>query len=192
MYDPFAHLRRPIPDYLQELLRIPKKRELRKFARQIVIIRRDFATLVWNAATIGYSHDIKSREFRPDDPNLNRPWVFHRSRDGKLTPEARRTIRGISQIFHQRRLLTAHIFFNPQRWHIFYFDQRDMAASGQNHWEHGSHIHFVNDLWPNYDPQDVWNLFELAETNVGGNLHIRYEAPAPEDLSGSPIDFPAP
>jgi hypothetical protein len=190
MYDPFAGVRYQIT--CKNCLGFRKKRELRKFARQIVIIRRDFATLVWNAATIGYSHDIKSREFRPDDPNLNRPWVFHRSRDGKLTPEARRTIRGISQIFHQRRLLTAHIFFNPQRWHIFYFDQRDMAASGQNHWEHGSHIHFVNDLWPNYDPQDVWNLFELAETNVGGNLHIRYEAPAPEDLSGSPIDFPAP
>jgi hypothetical protein len=72
-------------------------------------------------------------QFRPDDPNVNRPWVFNRSEDGKLTPETRRTIRTINQIFHQRRLLTAHIFFNPQRWHIFYFDQRDMDASGQNH-----------------------------------------------------------
>ncbi len=30
MYDPFAHLRRPIPDYLQELLRIPKEERVAK------------------------------------------------------------------------------------------------------------------------------------------------------------------
>jgi hypothetical protein len=168
-------------------LSISKKRELRKFVKQIVIRSRDFTTLIWNAAAIGYHHDIKPREFRPDDPNLDRPWVFDRSEDGKPTPETIRTIRRINQIFHQRRLLTAHIFINRQRWHIFYFDQRDMDASGENRFKHGSHIHFVNDLWPNYAPQDVWSLLELPKTTVKGNLHIRYDPGEPEESWPLPL-----
>jgi hypothetical protein len=188
MYDLFAHLRGPIPDYLQELLSISKKNELRKFAKQIEIRRRDFTTLVWNASTLGYRHEIQYHEFRPDDASLEADWDFSRSEDGKLTPQAKRTIKMIRRIFEQRRLLTAHIFFNQQRWHIFYFDQRDMDASGQNHWKHGSHIHFVNDLWPNYDPQDIWNLLKRAETTVGGNLHIRYDPGETEE--STPLPYP--
>jgi hypothetical protein len=190
MFDPFEHLRGPIPDYLQQLLSISKKRELAKFARQIEITKHDFATLVWNASALGYLHEIQYHEFRPTDASLEGDWDFGRSEDGKLTPKARRTIKKIKQIFHQRRLLTAHLFFNQQRWHIFYFDQRDMDASVQNQWKHGSHIHFVNDLWPNYDPQVIWNLLELAKTPIKDSLHIRYDPQETED-SDSPIPFPA-
>ena len=41
-----------------------------------MITSYDFATLVWNAATVGYCHDIKFRAFGPGDPNLNHCWVF--------------------------------------------------------------------------------------------------------------------
>jgi hypothetical protein len=190
MYDPFAQLRGPTPNYLQELLSISKKSELKKFAKQIEITQQDFATLVCNAAALGYYHEIKPREFRPADANLESDWVFGQSEDGKPTPETIRTIKKINQIFHQRRLLAAHIFINRQRWHIFYFDQRDMDASSQNQWKHGSHIHFVNDLWPNYDPQVIWNLLELAKTPIKDSLHIRYDPQETED-SDSPIPFPA-
>jgi hypothetical protein len=70
-------LNRPVPAYLQTLLSISKKSELRKFVKQIVISRQDFVMLVWNPAAVGYYHNIKSREFRPDDPNLKSPWVFN-------------------------------------------------------------------------------------------------------------------
>jgi hypothetical protein len=191
MFDPFAHLNRPMPSYLQELLSISKKNQLRKFAKQIKITRRDFATLVWNAAAIGYGHEIKSREFRPTDPSLLGDWNFDHTEDGKLTPEAIRTVKKIKQIFYQRRMLTAHIFFNRARWHIFYFDQRDMDTLGWNHWKCGPHIHFVNDLWPSYDPQDLWNTLDAAETNIGGCLHIRYDPQQPR-ASGTPLPLPLP
>lgn len=183
----FAHLDRPIPEYLQELLNFSKKSALEKFAKEIQITKRDFVTLVWNAVSIGYFHDLKSREFRPPKAELGEAdWDgFRNSKGGKLTPEAIRTVRKSNQIFHQRRLVTAHIFYNLQRWHIFYFDQRDMEATAQNHWKHGSHIHFVNDLWPNYTPLNVWDLFELPETNIKGKLHIRYDPQEPETSSDS-------
>ncbi len=138
-----------------------------------------------NRANVSKSLFFEYRQFRPPNVDLGATEAFRASKEGKPTPETIRTVRKINEVFHQRRLLTAHIFINQQRWHIFYFDQRDMEASAPNHWEHGSHIHFVNDLWPNYDPQDVWNLFELAETRVKGKLHIRYDPQEPDNSSDS-------
>jgi hypothetical protein len=34
-------------------------------------------------------------------------------------------------------------------------------------------MHFVNFLWPNYDPAKLWESLQEAESDVGGNLHIR-------------------
>src|SRR5689334_2071270 len=130
MFDLFAHLNRPVPNYLQELLCISKKSELEKFAKEIEITKRDFVTLVSNAASIGYLHDLQYHEFRPSDARL----------DADPGKNLRRFVGQMNRIFDQRRLFTAHIFLNSERWHVFYFDQRD-RQSFANHWQHGSHIH---------------------------------------------------
>jgi hypothetical protein len=44
MFDPLAHLNRPIPDYLRQLLGISNKSELEKFAKRIMITMEDFST----------------------------------------------------------------------------------------------------------------------------------------------------
>jgi hypothetical protein len=84
-------------------------------------------------------------------------------------------VRKINQIFKDRRLLVSHLFSNPNRWHLFYFDQRDTQKDRQNHWKRGSHIHFVNDLWPGYDPQKLWDVFSRADASAGGKLHIPFK-----------------
>ena len=89
----------------------------------------------------------------------------------------------VDQIFQKRRLLNGHLFFRPdhERWALFYFDQRDMSAA-DNHWEHGSHLHLVTHLWPNWTAQSVWREFRSGNPQISGALHVRFkyrDAPAP-------------
>ena len=182
MLELFAHLNRPVPNYLQELLSISKKSELEKFARKIEITIRDFSTLVWNATSIGYLHDIQYHEFRPPDARFEADLLGEPDEEQRRQ-NLRKVVGQLSRIFDQRQLLTAHVFWNSERWHVFYFDQRDRQSS-DNHWEHGPHMHFVNFLWPNYDPAKLWETLQEAETRVRGKLHIRCEPDEPQLSSG--------
>ncbi len=175
-----------MPSYLQELLSISKKRELRKFVRGIEITKRDFVTLVWNAPSIGYGHDIQYHQFLPEGVGLNIDLL--RGPDKEQRVRNLKTVVGqLNTVFEQRRLLTAHIFINDSRWHVFYFDQRDQQP---DQWAHGPHMRFVNFLWPNYDPFELWETLKLAETRVQGKLHIRYDPQEPETPAGSPLPLP--
>lgn len=182
MLEFLAHLDRQVPSYLQELLSISTKRDLEKFVREIKITKDDFVTLVWNAPSIGYLHDIQYREFRPADAHFEAD-LLREPHEEQRRQNFRKVVGQLSRIFDQRRLLTAHIFLNSERWHVFYFDQRDRQLSG-NHWKHGPHMHFVNFLWPNYDPAELWETLQEAETKVRGKLHIRCEPDEPAISSG--------
>ena len=80
------------------------------------------------------------------------------------------------QLFEERRLLTGHIFYTSDLsdWNFFYFDNRDREEV-DNHWQHGPHIHFVNVLWPNLEPQKLWDAFCASGELPGGALHVRYK-----------------
>ena len=178
MLNPFAYLECSIPEQLVELLYIEKKSVLEKFAKKLEISQGDFVALVSNAQTVGYFHQIKYHDFQPQhlqptDEEIS--GLGKKTSDGKISNEGQKFIRKVSQLFEQRRRLVAHIFYNPSRWHLFYFDQRDTNNRSPNHWNYGSHIHFVNDLWPGYDRNDLWNLFDKADASIGGKLHIRFK-----------------
>jgi hypothetical protein len=170
MFNPFAHLEVPVPTYLVELLSFKSKAELEKYSREIEITSHDFAVLVWNAGSIGYKHIIQHHDFQPKhlQPTDADITALHNN-------NAQPFMRKISQIFKDRRLLVSHIFYNSARWHLFYFDQRDTDEDRKNHWKRGSHIHFVNDLWPGYDPEKLWDIFSRADASAGGKLHIPFK-----------------
>ena len=166
-----------VPDYLQELLAIEKKAELKRFCKKITITQDDLIRLIFNCSTIGYLHARKHHEFVPKHlpPKDNELRALGRATTGDtLTGDAEKCVNKISQIFKERRQLSAHVFYNDAKWHIFYFDLDD-TDERSNHWKHGSHIHFVNYLWPNLDINNLFGLFDEAESNVAGKLHIRYK-----------------
>jgi len=166
MFNPFSQLEVPVPNYLVELLSFTSKAELEKYSRKIEITSHDFSILIYNAASIGYRHARQTHEFRPKhlEPTKDDIAAFQNKDRGPF-------MRKIIQIFKDRRILVSHMFYNSERWHLFYFDQRD-REEGRNHWKHGAHIHFVNDLWPGYDPKKLWDIFSRADASVGGKLHI--------------------
>jgi hypothetical protein len=170
MFNPFAQLKGPVPAYLVEFLSIKNKAELEKYSRKIEITSHDFSILIYNAASIGYEYAIQTHESRPKhlEPNNADITALH-----KKNPQP--FIRKVSQILKERRVLVSHMFYNSTRWHLFYSDQRDREEGRQNHWVRGSHIHFVNDLWPGYDPEKLWDIFSRADATAGGKLYIPFK-----------------
>src|SRR5260221_5155157 len=122
MFNPFAHLEVPTPEYLQQLLSFSKKSELERFCRDLEIDGRDFTVLIWNAYRIGYLHEIKYNDFQPEhlQPTEQEVHGLGRTENGTISADGQRFIRKVSQLFKQRRYLVVHIFANAERWHLFY------------------------------------------------------------------------
>ncbi len=167
-----------VPEYLTKLLMITKKSKLKKYCRDITIFQEDFVKLIVNSDKIRYTHQRKYHDFIPSHlhpTDEERSALTSATVGERLEGGAKKFINKIKQIFEQRRYLVAHVFFNRERWHLFYFDQKDMGYMIKNHWKEGMHIHFVNYLWPQYDIKELWELFNRADATAGGKLHIRYK-----------------
>jgi hypothetical protein len=165
---------------LLKLFTFDKKRELEKYCRELVIHGPDFAAfiLACESRTLPFSHKIHYRDHVPEHLNLTDENLAALTANGvgPLQPDAQKTVRKISQIFRDRRYLVGHIFYVPTsaEWHFFQFDQRDIRQEGPNHWKEGAHIHFLNWLWPNYDPQVLWSNFVSGRAKMNDSLHVRY------------------
>lgn len=84
--------------------------------------------------------------------------------------------RKIFQLFSERRSVAAHLFYTPDHchWHLFYFDNKD-TENFRNHWKHGSHIHYVSDLWPELNLACTWTKIAKGEMTFANKLHLRFE-----------------
>jgi len=167
-----------VPEYLQRMLEIEKKSELEKYSKNITITQEDFARLVFNSYAIGYNHRIKYHDFVPSHlvPTDEERKALRSSKVGEsLKGSAKKFVTKVSAIFNERRYLVAHIFHNENKWHLFYFDQRDIENMRGNHWKKGVHIHFVNYLWPCYNINKLWENFDKEDASAGDKLHIRFQ-----------------
>lgn len=157
------------------LLNIDKKSELEKYCKNLIITLEELVGLIINCNGIGYLHEIKTHQFIPShlkhtDEELNSLCLL---KQHIITKQFKKFINKISQIFKERRWLIAHLFFNETKWHLFYFDQRDINRS-KNHWKEGEHIHFVNYLWPQYSRDELWSSFGQKNTRIKDKLHIKF------------------
>ena len=170
-------LSREVPEILIKLFEIDKKKELEKYCKDLVISSDNFWSLINNSIKINYYYFRKFRDFVPEKLQIK-----HEDFDAlsdlklgeKIDGQAKIFFNKIDQMSIQRRFLIAHLFIkidNKEKWHLFYFDQKDL---NDNHWRGGSHLHFVNYLWPNYNPNDIWDTFNKSNASIGGKLHIKF------------------
>lgn len=157
-----------------------KKGELEKYCRNIVISSEDFFALVLACEHSGnpFSHEISYRDKVPQhlNPSDSEIQALENTPAGSLlTGDAEKAVRKMSQMFEERRYLVGHMFFTPDlsKWHFFCFDQRDLETKG-NHWKKGSHVHFINWLWPGQDAKAVWSNFVTEDLRPGGVIHLRF------------------
>lgn len=159
-----------VPASLAALFVIDKKSELEKYCNNLVIRSDELVRLILYSRLIGYWHGPAHEDFEPEEADLTTDDIeVLRQREAEKLPKVTRKIRNL---FAVRKRLSAHLFYNGVKWHLFYFTFRDMDESG--HWTHGSHIHFVNYLWPEYLPEQLEDLlFSERRTKISG-IHIRY------------------
>lgn len=170
-------------DSLADLLaifEIADKGALQAHVAKMVLDGGDLASLILacDAESIPIGHVRVHRHFHPPhldltDENLQ---ALASNGVGPLSKAAKKTVNKVSATFRERRLFNAHFFWlaeYPREWHLFYFDQRDVAG---DHWREGSHIHLMNYCThPQVDPRPlIMSLLDDMTLPKLSGLHIRY------------------
>jgi hypothetical protein len=167
-------------DGLLKIFEFEKKGDVKKYCGGLVISSKDFFALVLACEHSGipFSHEITYRgkvpgHLVPSDSEIEA--LKNTPAGSLLSGDADKAVRKMSQMFEERRYLVGHMFFVPDlsRWHFFCFDQRDLETEG-NHWKKGSHVHFVNWLWPGQDAKAIWSDYVTEDIRPGGALHLRF------------------
>lgn len=182
------------------LLNARKKRDAERAARDLVITKDLLANFVLAARLGGVApleYFCHFDEIVPDHlpPKSDDLSALASNGVGPLGPAAAKTLRKVIQIFRDRSLFSVHLLFEPpgRYWHLFYFNQRDYAAA-DNHWQHGSHIHYSSDLISQQPLQEVWSGIRQRPPVTPPSLHIRFidsrtregnDAYLPSDSAGS-------
>lgn len=180
-----AMLERADRDGLEKILRllnIEGKKELQKYCRDLVIRSEDMFHLILAGRTSGlqpykyacHFDQITPAHLNPTDQDFA---ALSTNGVGSLSRAARKTVTKISQIFQDRRVFSAHLFYMPsfKYWHLFYFDQRDVADT-TNHWKiGGSHIHYSRESFCREPLAVVWAAVCASPPCLPSSVHIRYD-----------------
>jgi hypothetical protein len=171
---------------LMKIFSFENRKDLERYCRGLTIRSDDFFALVLACERSGepFAHEISHRDnvsphLVPSDSEIEA--LKSTSAGRLLSGDAGKAARKMSQSFVERRYLVGHMFFTPgySKWHFFCFDQRDLESSG-NRWKEGSHVHFVNWLWPGQDAKSVWSNFVGENDRPARAIHLRFIEPQQE------------
>jgi len=166
-----------VPPKLEHLFAIDTKSELIKYAKTIEVTQDELFDLIYGSKKIGYGHFRRHKEVIPDHLQFTEEDKKHQwetDQGGQFTDKTRKLAKKVNEIFNQRKYQIAHLFVGLNKWHILYYDARDIEGK---HWIQGSHIHFVNHLFSNADIDDVTLSFYTVDINLGKRIHIKYVEP---------------
>lgn len=163
------------------LFNLNKKADVYRHCKDLKVYGSDLAGLVLTGRVMGigpyqyiaHFDDRIPKHLHPKDSEFA---AAGRAKVGPLEGEAQKFFRKIDQTFEERRLFAGHLFYtlDHRYWHLFYFDQRD-TAERNNHWRHGSHIHYASDVFQRMPLREVWARVRNGDTVFLKAMHIRYE-----------------
>jgi hypothetical protein len=162
-----------VPEKLAALFQIRAKSKLKHYCRKLIICEKEIAVLAHNCSQIGYTHKFKFPIYVPENLEISNADIDNLHK-GNPTAFLKKTN---SRLDGQEKRILVDLFEKGSEWHCFYNSYQD-AQSDNNHWEYGSHIHFVNYLWPNHSKKEIWESFDKRSTDISDSFHIRYEKTA--------------
>ena len=165
-----------VPENLKALLAARKKKHAERIADEITITSSDLFALIMRHADDGWTYRSMHRDFVPEEARLTSEdeAAFFGNGVGRFSPRAQVGFNKIKALFTKRLHRSAHLFQRGTEWHSFYMTYADIGeADRRNHWEGGSHIHYVSHLWPRVDRDTLWRSLEHRELHVP-SVHIRY------------------
>jgi hypothetical protein len=170
---------------LLTLFTFEQKGRLKRYARNVVVHQREFVDIVLacDQGLLPLHHRARYHRSVPPElvPSVDELATLAQAKGG-FKGQERRTIRRLGQFFARSYWSAGHMFYAPGllEWHFFVFDRWDQAEGRPAHWAHGRHVHFVNWLWPELRPDEVWSRFVSKGEKPAGSLHIRDADPAAE------------
>ncbi|MGA2659463.1 MAG: hypothetical protein ABSH34_18310 [Verrucomicrobiota bacterium] len=170
---------RRFPENIRHLFSLTTKAAVTKYAQKLVLDSNDLVCAILYAELGGYAHFRGHDEWQPQDAQLTQD-DMDIVRKEKTGAELGKFVGKLNNLFRTRKHLSAHFFIKPGRWHLFYFTFDDMTERKPNHWKHGRHLHFINDLWPQYKLEQMEaRLFGQRKTLIEGSFHIRVSSSKP-------------
>ncbi len=169
-----------VPDSLKLLFQIDKKSQVKKHCRTLQISEYDLFVLIHNCCQIDFKHLSKFPEYVPDHLEITED-----DRENMKTGKPKTFTKKVHSTMLERRHISVHFFERGLEWHCFYFSYDDIKSNEGNHWEYGSHLHYVSHLWPEYSKDQVLTQFDKRSTDISGNFHIRFEPfhyPHPDEV----------
>ena len=168
---------------LLELFEVESKREAEKRCRSLTVTDDDLVDVIL-AVEAGMVSPLLHAKHTAEymHPSLDLTSEDRKALGsngvGDLTPRAKTAVNKIDQMFKDRRLFVAHLFYEPYRarWHLIHFDQRDQESVG-NHWKAGgAHVHYSRHNLANAPLEDVWAGVCKAPPIVPNSLYIRFKS----------------
>jgi hypothetical protein len=174
-----------VTEQLRRLLAATKKKDAEKLISAMTVTQQEFVGLIRNAPKHGWSHRREVHHFEPAHLRPSEPEyaaVFSNG-TGPLQPQAKKAVSKIRQMFRDRLHRIVHVFERGDgEWHVFYLsyeDAFDVPHVPVNHWQHGTHLHYLSHLWGR--PEEAV-LAQLAQRNAKvASAHIRFRR-TPEHL----------
>jgi len=167
---------------LLQLFNIEAKKDVQKYCRDLVIRSEDLTNIVLAGRVEGlqpYKYACHFAQISPEhlNPTERDLAALAANGVGQMSRAARKTATKMFQIFQDRRLFSAHLFYAPSMkyWHLFYFDQRDVTDRN-NHWGLGGpHIHYSRESFCREPLSDMWRNVCASSPVTPASIHIRYD-----------------
>ena len=163
-----------------DLMRLPDKRSVQMYCRDVTITSDDFANVILNAnvgalAPYRYACHFDHRQPSHLEPTDEELGSLATSGVGPARGKARKFLNKVGAIFNERRLFAAHLIFHPgtPEWHLFRFDQRD-TAKHDNHWAGGPHIHYSRHDIVHVSAKAVWADVTANPPKTPKSQHVRF------------------
>jgi len=165
-----------------QLFNVAAKNDVKKYCRDLVIHSDDLTNMILAgrvSALRPYEYACHFSQIEPEhlNPTERNFAALAVNGVGPLSREARKTVTKVFQIFQDRRIFSAHLFYTPSNkfWHLFYFDQRDVTDIN-NHWKAGGpHIHYSRESFTSAPLAEVWRRICARPPNPPPSVHVRYD-----------------
>ncbi|HAU0974089.1 TPA: hypothetical protein JBH57_14000, partial [Legionella pneumophila] len=158
----------------RKIIEAKSKQEVEAIIKNIIIQEDEFSNFIINCGLLGLYWQKKHNTFlsKEDKVSDEEKDLFSTSNDSQLK---RKIFRKMIAEHDKKKYISVHAFYNldKSKWHIFYFDFKDIEKI-ENH--HGlPHLHYISYLWGNnFKLDDVWKMFNQRKVSLP-KIHIRWE-----------------
>ena len=163
-----------IPDNFIKIVQAKSKSEVKKICKKIIIKGHELSEFIIHSKLLDLFWEKKHNEFvsEEDKTSDKDKEKFRKSKD--FQKKAKILKKMIAQS-DKKKYISVHAFYDTYKikWHIFYFDFKDIQKINNHHGH--PHIHYISYLWGDgFSFDEVWKDFDTRKVSLP-KIHIKWE-----------------